>query len=186
MEKNIENYLKIYKNSISKNDCKNIVDHISKNNWETHSYYNPTDKKKYSSDQEFEMSYSFGDLENKIMDVVWQSFFKYVKDLNLPWFSGWSGYSHIRFNKYQEQTRMLEHCDHIHSLFDGEKKGIPVLSALGILNDDYEGGELVFWEDTLIEVEPGDILIWPSNFLYPHRVDPVTKGTRHSFVTWAW
>ena len=30
------------------------------------------------------------------------------------------------------------HADHIHSMFDGEKKGIPILSVLGVLNDDYE------------------------------------------------
>ena len=26
-------------------------------------------------------------------------------------------------------------------MFDGERKGIPILSVLGVLNDDYEGGE---------------------------------------------
>lgn len=36
---------------------------------------------------------------------------------------------------------MRKHYDHIHSIFDGQRKGIPVLSMLGILNNDYEGGE---------------------------------------------
>jgi predicted 2-oxoglutarate/Fe(II)-dependent dioxygenase YbiX len=81
---------------------------------------------------------------------------------------------------------MAEHCDHIHSLFDGEIKGIPTMSLVGLLNDNYQGGEFVMWQDTVIPLKQGDVMVFPSNFLYPHRVDPVTRGTRHSFVAWAW
>ena len=31
----------------------------------------------------------------------------------------------------------------------------------------------------------GDILIFPSNFIYPHEVKDITKGIRYSFVSWA-
>jgi len=75
---------------------------------------------------------------------------------------------------------MAEHCDHIHTIFDGNDRGIPILTALAILNDEYEGGELVFWQDTVVETGTGDIFVWPSLFLYPHRVEPVTKGERYS------
>ena len=34
-------------------------------------------------------------------------------------------------------------------------------------------------------LKKGDILLFPSTFLYPHRVEQVKKGTRYSFVTWA-
>jgi predicted 2-oxoglutarate/Fe(II)-dependent dioxygenase YbiX len=54
------------------------------------------------------------------------------------------------------------------------------------LNDDYEGGELVFWESETIKLKAGSIMIFPSNFMYPHKVMPVTKGTRYSYVSWAW
>jgi predicted 2-oxoglutarate/Fe(II)-dependent dioxygenase YbiX len=26
--------------------------------------------------------------------------------------------------------------------------------------------------------------LFPSNYLYPHRITPVTQGTRYSIVTW--
>ena len=81
---------------------------------------------------------------------------------------------------------MHEHCDHIHSLFDGNRKGIPTLSILGLLNDNFEGGEFVMFGDTTIEFKKGDLLLFPSNFLFPHRVDPVKKGTRYSFISWSW
>ena len=44
---------------------------------------------------------------------------------------------------------MRQHHDHIHSLFDGNEKGIPVLSFILNLND-YEGAELFFWDDYVV------------------------------------
>ena len=38
---------------------------------------------------------------------------------------------------------------------------------------------------TFVPVETGDILLFPSNFMYPHEVRETTKGTRYSFVSWA-
>ena len=80
---------------------------------------------------------------------------------------------------------MALHADHIHSIFDGERKGIPILSVLGVLNDDYEGGEFVLIDEK-IDLSKGDIIIFPSNFMYPHKVEPVTKGTRYSYISWIW
>ena len=104
----------------------------------------------------------------------------------MPWFSRWSGYTDPRFNKYDEDKKMALHCDHIQSMFDGERKGIPILSVLGVLNDDYKGGEFIMFDDTEIKFDKGDILVFPSLFLYPHKVEPVKSGTRHSFISWVW
>lgn len=92
----------------------------------------------------------------------------------------------VRFNRYRTNTLMKTHHDHIHGLFDGERKGIPVLSIVGLLNHEYEGGDFVFFKDYNIKLRRGDILIFPSLFIFPHRVDKITKGTRYSFVSWAW
>jgi predicted 2-oxoglutarate/Fe(II)-dependent dioxygenase YbiX len=80
---------------------------------------------------------------------------------------------------------MALHADHIHSMFDGERKGIPILSVLGVLNDDYEGGEF-YLIDKKTDLSKGDIIVFPSNFMYPHKVEPVTKGTRYSYISWIW
>ena len=92
----------------------------------------------------------------------------------------------MKFIRYFPGQTMQNHCDHIHDIFDGERKGIPTLSIIGILNDDYEGGELIMFEDKKIDTKKGDLLIFPSNFLYPHKVTPVTKGVRYSYVSWVW
>lgn len=53
------------------------------------------------------------------------------------------------------------------------------------LNDDYEGGEFAFFNrEVVYNLKKGDALMFPSNFMYPHEIMPVTSGTRYSIVTW--
>lgn len=53
------------------------------------------------------------------------------------------------------------------------------------LNDDYEGGEFAFFGgDIKMRIPKGSALMFPSNFMYPHQVMPVTNGVRYSIVTW--
>lgn len=103
---------------------------------------------------------------------------------NSTWY--YSGISTPAINKYDTNTQMLSHVDHIHSLFTGDKKGIPILSIIGLLNDNFSGGEFVFWDDYIVNLKQGDILIFPSIFLYEHRVNPIIEGTRYSFVSWVY
>ena len=63
------------------------------------------------------------------------------------------------------------------------------LSVIMNLNDDYEGGDLIFTDQKEYEVKrlklgKGSIVFFPSNFMYPHSILPVTKGTRYSIVAW--
>ena len=81
---------------------------------------------------------------------------------------------------------MQLHCDHVRDIFDGERKGVTIFSVVGALNDDYSGGELIMFDDYKIEINQGDVILFPSNFLYPHRVFPVTEGIRYSYVSWGW
>jgi predicted 2-oxoglutarate/Fe(II)-dependent dioxygenase YbiX len=114
---------------------------------------------------------------------------EYIENLNFIWFRGWEGYSPIKFIRYLPGQEMTVHCDLIHSMFDGVRKGIPILSMIGHLNDDYEGGETYFFDDKngeKVDTKQGDLLIFPSSFLFPHYVTPVTKGVRYSYVSWVW
>jgi|TARA_R100001015_G_C4616664_1_gene172848 predicted 2-oxoglutarate/Fe(II)-dependent dioxygenase YbiX len=64
------------------------------------------------------------------------------------------------------------------------------LSLIFFVNDDYKGGALKFKNiitnnEVEIEKKANRCIIWPSNFMYPHTVTPVTEGTRYSVVSWA-
>lgn len=59
------------------------------------------------------------------------------------------------------------------------------VSCLLYLNDSYTGGEL-FFPNFNIKVIPekGDFLVFPSSFIFTHKVSPVLSGTRYSIATW--
>ena len=97
-----------------------------------------------------------------------------------------AGFSTIRFNRYGKGQIMRQHHDHIHSLFDGNEKGIPVLSFILNLNDNYRGADLYFWRDHAVHLGKGDIIMCPSLFLCPHGVTEAREGVRYSAVSWAW
>jgi hypothetical protein len=59
------------------------------------------------------------------------------------------------------------------------------ISCSFMLNDDYEGGEFAFFDRELkYKLKKGSCIMFPSNFMYPHEIMPVTSGTRYSIITW--
>ena len=86
-----------------------------------------------------------------------------------------SGYELLR---YQEGQFYVQHTDSF-------KLRPRAVSCSFALNDDYEGGEWGFWNrEKVVKLPKGSALLFPSNFMYPHEIMPVTKGTRYSIVTW--
>jgi hypothetical protein len=75
--------------------------------------------------------------------------------------------------KYYEDNHLSSHTD------DGGDNHSRV-SLLFYINDDYEGGEIVF-EYLNVSYSPkvGDIIIFPSSYIYRHHVNKVTKGVRY-------
>ena len=132
--------------------------------------------------------------DDKVHSIVseWarQLSIKYGEEFKFPINAG----SSPRFNRYTPDQKMESHIDHIHSCFDGRFKGVPVLSVIGGLNNDFEGGEFTFqfgfseenYEEMPIRLEKGDVIVFPSIFPWRHQVMPVTKGIRYSWVSWVW
>ena len=86
-----------------------------------------------------------------------------------------TGYDLLR---YQTGDFFKTHTD------SSEKYNRCVSCSFGI-NDDYEGGEFAFFDrETVIKIPKGAAILFPSNFMYPHEILPVTSGTRYSVVTW--
>lgn len=195
MNTNLQFYVKKVCNFLDKQFCDEVIQNIQNLNWRQHhfsQYTKETEKLTSSSvsgEQELDVSYidtQKSKYLNIIMKKLWQEIKNYLTYYNFNWFINWTGYSQVRFNRYEKTKKMAEHCDHIHSLFDGKIKGIPTLSLLGLLNDNYEGGEFIMFQNKKITLKQGELLIFPSNFLYPHRVEPVTKGVRYSYISWVY
>ena len=189
---NLKDYILHLHNWIPKNILDVSIKELSDNKtWERHTYYNTKTfiAKSINSDKEldicFENSLTY---YKELMDLTWKALEKYIliDKIGGKCFKSWNGFSQIRFNRYNKNQIMSKHCDHIINLFDGKKRGIPILSIVGVLNDDYDGGEFIMFNDYEIKFKAGDIIIFPSVFLYPHLVKPVKKGVRYSFVSWAY
>ena len=88
----------------------------------------------------------------------------------------------FRVNRYGVDGFMSLHHDNIHHSH-GQRYGYPQVTVLLFINDDYEGGEFIV-ADTTYETKTGSGIIFPSNFMFPHEVKPVTKGERWSLVSW--
>lgn len=83
----------------------------------------------------------------------------------------------INFVRYGPNQHFAVHSDHGFSY-------ICTVSSIVYLNDDYEGGELWFpYLDIKWKPEMGDMVFFPSTYLYAHASLPVTSGTKYSAVT---
>lgn len=78
--------------------------------------------------------------------------------------------------KYDEGDYLTCHND-----FDAEAGSLTMSFNI---NDDYDGGELVFWKNYSIPTQKNCVHVFPSCFLYPHEVTKVTKGSRYAAITW--
>jgi len=87
---------------------------------------------------------------------------------------------HQGFNilKYNEGNKYDTHID------DFGHHAFRRLSISLLLNDDFTGGEFEFFGTETISLKKSQALIFPSSWLYPHRILPITSGVRRSVVTW--
>jgi len=176
-------------NSIPKELCEELIDECNKKEWKKHTWNNYAEGTFNSEPtKELDVMPCTQDQQNKItphlikaLEAYQQKFSKPGEKTSPSWLTK---FSPIRFNKYPIGTMMREHYDHIHSIFDGKMKGVPIISIVGQLNEDYEGSEF-YCRGRKIELKTGDILLFPSNFMYPHEVRETKKGVRYSFVSWA-
>jgi hypothetical protein len=188
MNTDLKYYIKQFDNFIEKDICEKTIEEMKKIEFHQHTFYNVETGTNSAVLGSKELSVSWGEVSTQklITEKLKNCIKDYIEYINMPWFKSFQAYSIIRFNKYDENTEMALHCDHIHSMFDGKRKGIPILSVLGILNNNYEGGEFIMFDNYKINLKIGDVLIFPSIFLYPHKVKSVNKGTRYSFISWVW
>jgi hypothetical protein len=184
----LDDYIIVKKSAIPADICDDIISNIENDSWSKHSWYNNLEDTTHSEDtQELSVLEITNQMQELLNPFMMQSFKEYVDKVK---YKDWSElvyqFSTIRFNRYEKGQLMREHHDHIYSLFDGDKKGIPILSIIINFNEGYDGADLVFWDDYVLPLGKGDILMFPSLFLYPHKVTEMKSGVRYSGVSWAW
>ena len=97
--------------------------------------------------------------------------------------------------KYPNGSWLGRHCDSEgenedgplpDSSYDGDYSKCPMLieyAANIYLNDDYEGGELIFTKlRHSIKPKAGQLIMFPSGIEYSHEVSQISNGDRYSVV----
>ena len=119
------------------------------------------------------------EVRKNLDNVVFESVRKVISNYNdiIPTFriDIDTGYQLLR---YKEGEFYTQHTDS----FKEQQRS---LSCSLQLNENYVGGEFALFDrEIMIRTKPGSAIVFPSNFMYPHEIMPVTKGTRYSIITW--
>jgi hypothetical protein len=187
----IKNFIKIYDNLLPLETLSNFIKVINTFKFEEAKIYGNQEKTEVNKNIRNTEVFGMGDFfqSNDMKGIHWTNlmlFFikqyseKYIQDCKLNF--NLTKIESLDCLKYRNNGFYTWHVDAGASINR-------ILSIVYLLNNDYEGGNLCFrdpdgsneWE---IEVRPNRMIIWPSNFLFPHTVKPVTKGTRYSIVSW--
>lgn len=84
---------------------------------------------------------------------------------------------HLRVARYNIGGHYAPHSD--------TRKNERVVSGILYLNDDFEGGDLVFLHQNIrIKPKPGMLVLFPSNYIYVHQSTPVTEGRKYCVISW--
>jgi hypothetical protein len=114
-------------------------------------------------------------IDKKIFLSVGKIIKKYTKKYNNCFITSDTGYVLLKYKKNNFYK------DHV----DSSNKDIRKVSCSIVINDNFKGGEFSFFKNSILySLKKGSAIIFPSNFLYPHSILPVTKGERCSIVTW--
>lgn len=186
---NVADYIHVERGIIPRDVCEKLRATIEQREWRPNAWYNPVKNQVTSDAAEPDMLFADGPQHTLLEPSIQASIKRYSAKYTYKQAKTQTllvRVSAVRFNRYAVGQGMSFHHDHI-NLSEGQQTGIPVLSFVGNLNEDYEGGDLVFFEGRHpIALKTGDICMFPSCFLYPHHVEPVRRGTRYSFAAWGW
>ena len=182
---NLKDYIYIVKNALSLSLCDEILDEfINSGEWVDTVVGSGKVEKYIRNCETIVISFSHviqknKDIRHRLDNAIFDGASKCIKEYNTKFshckIEEDSGYELL---KYPEGCFYTEHTDS----FKGRPRAV---SCSFILNDDFEGGEFAFFNRELkYKLKKGDALMFPSNFMYPHEITPVAKGTRYSIVTW--
>lgn len=176
---NLKDYIKLYENVLDKEICKNIIKDADFSSFAPSSVNDKGVKRvdtatRLVHDQPLNIKY-----EKDVFDSVSDVLARYNKDIP-NFFTGSqcfdTGYNHLLY-KGSEGGKYVTHIDS----FEKEPR---LISISILLNDDFDGGNFCFYDEHIIEKKIGSAVVFPSNFCFPHSITPVSKGDRHSIITW--
>ncbi len=182
----LQDYIKVYKDVLTSEDCDSIISHPKNDEtweeslpvWGTNQNYMVQNRRKCDYIDMSQEGKSYKDIDEMLYNRFSDTIKKYSENTYLI-LGRDSGYQLLR---YKKRGGYIRHVDSV-----PERQNHICCSIL--LNDDFGGGELTFFgSDNIDEYTPkltkGDMIIFPANFMYPYAINSITSGERYSVVTW--
>ena len=113
-----------------------------------------------------------------VHEAVFQAVRQCVDDYGRYWGVGIASYEAFNFVKYDGPgTHFKVHADHGPTY-------VCTISVVVYLNDDYEGGDIWFPRMNNLSIKPkaGDIVVFPSTYIYEHASQDMISGVKYSVV----
>lgn len=120
-------------------------------------------------------------VSNHIQDIFFAIGRQYKEKYSSFGFTKLSQLDILKYEANNHDAGYIYHIDH------GPKVSERSISISLCLNNEFQGGEFLF---NLPEGEiqypqnVGDAIAFPSNFMFPHQVKKVLKGTRYALIGW--
>ena len=182
---NLDQFIRVYDNILTHKECKLILDEyaesnewydamvgggVKKDNVRKCEIAHISLKDVISKNQEVRKK-----IDSLIFDKAGGAASRYIQEFPHCNISTDSGYDLLRYNQGGFYT--------IHT--DNYKDRPRTVAMSLMLNDNYDGGEIAFFErEHIIKPSAGSVVIFPANFMYPHEIMPVLSGTRYAIITW--
>ena len=181
----LEDFVQVFDNVLSPENCNLILnEYKNSSEWANTRTGDGEISKNIRNCMEISISQDFTinknlDVRKNLDNIVFESVRKVISNYNdiIPTFriDIDTGYQLLR---YKEGEFYTQHTDS----FKEQQRS---LSCSLQLNEDYDGGEFALFDrEIMIRTKPGSAIVFPSNFMYPHEIMPVIKGTRYSIITW--
>jgi len=176
----LDRFIHIFPGVIAQDDCRKIMDLMKDVVWD------PAGSGSNSTSPDLRNCDTF-DISSRKEQQPWEEVHILLfRAVNTAWKSYYLQHLDSRINidtgyeilRYPTGTRCLEHVDS----YDQRPRTVSCSIAL---NDNYQGGRFTFFDGQIRHRVPaGSALMFPSNFMYPHGVEEITRGTRYSIITW--
>lgn len=186
--------INLYKGAISKDNCQKIIATLEENLGEDKPFSwqpamvteadTPETSARHCVDfkigQHFKTIGPVSDKTSELYNIhqtTFDSIYPVSQDYGRYWGVGVNYFESFNFVKYEGAgTHFKVHADHGPAY-------VCTVSIVAYLNDDYDGGEIYFPRfDLTIKPEPGDVVIFPSTYIYEHASQPMKSGTKYSVV----
>jgi hypothetical protein len=188
LRKNISYGINLYENVLSKEDLDYVINGLEENisgeyNWSM-AQLNGREEVEHARnciDFKVDPKYYVSDSEKtkNILDIygkVYNGLKKCLTDYEQLWNLRMEYIEAFNFVKYTPGKYFKVHND------DGPYYSCTV-SAVFYLNDDYEGGELLFNRQGIsFKPKAGDLVLFPSTFTYEHSSEPIISGNKYCVV----